>query len=56
VTPGFLLLSMFDAFQLLGNRGRALWLLFLERLGLLLQDGQPHRNVEPVDHMFAVGM
>jgi hypothetical protein len=27
-----------------------------ERLRLLLQDRQPHRDVEPVDHMFAVRM
>jgi hypothetical protein len=48
--------QVFDALDLLRRRGASLFLFSAERLRLLLQNRQPHRDVEPVDQMLAVGV
>src|ERR1017187_1780222 len=45
--------QMVDTLQPLRYIGSGLWPLSLQRLGLLLQNRQPHRDVEPVDQMLA---
>ncbi len=48
--------QMLHAVQTLRYISSGLWLFFLQCLCLLLQHSQPHRDVEPVDQMFAERM
>ena len=48
--------QVFDALDLFGRCGAIVWPVRLQRFGLLLQHGQPHGDVEPVDQVFAVRM
>jgi hypothetical protein len=47
---------MLDALQALRYISAGLWTLLLQCLCLLLQDGQPHGDVKPIDQMLAKGM
>src|ERR1035437_7375025 len=47
---------MLDALQLLRYFGAGFWPLLLQALCLLLQDRQPHGDVEPIEKMLAERM
>jgi hypothetical protein len=48
--------EMLHALQALRYVGPGFWTLRLQALGLLLQHCQPHRDVEPIDPVFAERM